>query len=303
VTRPVVVGLGRLGVALTGITPRLPEIGAGDAAVELAAATLTMAPGIAVAVRAATAFGCAGRVAGTVATDALGRFARALLDEAGIDDRAVVGWGDTAACEVTALERGGRRLVLSHDGLDPEGAPPRIDVDAALAGAAALLVDATWLDAQVVAARAARARRLPVIADVSDVTGGLGELIGLADVLIASERVAAELAPRAELPEALAQLRALGPRAVIVTLGEAGVIGLHGETLVECPAFPVDVVDATGAGAVFHGAFAAALLSDLPLARCIEVGAASAALSCRGLGRWDAIPGRDEILAVVRARS
>jgi ribokinase len=297
-----VVGLGRVGVALTGITPHLPEIGAGDAAVDLAAVTLSLAPGIAVAVRAATAFGCAGRVAGTVATDSMGRFARAELEEAGIDEATLIDWGDLAPCRVTAVERAGRRLTMTHEGLDPEGHPPSVDLDAVLHGASALLVDTTWLDAQIVAARAAHARGLPVIADVSDVVGGVGELIGLADVLITSERVAAELAPRAELPEALTQLRALGPRAVIVTMGEAGAIGLHGRTLVECPAFPVDVLDASGAGAVFHGAFAAALLSDLPLARCIEVGAASAALSCKGLGPWDAIPGRDEILALVRGR-
>ena len=300
-TRPLVVGLGKVGVALTGLTARLPELGADGGTAELAAVDLAVAPGVAVAVRAATALG-SGRVSGICATDPLGRFARALLGTAGIDVEGLTPWGDAAACTITALDPQGRRLVLDHAGIDPEQGPPVVDVGGALTNAGALLVDGSWMDAQVVAARAARARKIPVVVDVSDVVGGTGELVGLADVLIASERVAAELAPRAELPDALAQMSALGPRAVIVTMGEAGAIGLHGQTLVQCPAFPVEALDTSGAGSVFHGAFAAGLLSQLPLARCMELAAAAAALACRGLGPWDGIPRREDVVDLVRTR-
>lgn len=303
VTRPLVVGLGRIGVSLTGVTPALPDLDPTGGAIDLAAVALAVAPGVGVAVATAGALGCAGRVAGTVAADALGRFARGQLAEVGIDVAELRPWGASSPCRIAAVDGGGHRLVLDHEGDAPVDAPPALDPAATLGGASALLCDGSWLDAQIAAARLARARHVPVIVDLGEVQSGTGELVALANVLIVSERVAAELAPRCDLPDALAELRDLGPRAVIVTVGDAGAVGLHGSTLVECPAFPVDCLDTTGAGAVYHGAFAAGLLSDLPLARCMELAGAAAALSCQALGPWDGIPRRDEVLALVRARS
>jgi sugar/nucleoside kinase (ribokinase family) len=296
VKAPLVVGLGRVGVAISGLAPNLPQSNA--PAAELAALAPAPAPGVAVALRAALKLGCRARVVGTHGADLLGQLARTALREAGIDTELLRAVG-TSACElVTTAADGSMRARYAGD----LGASVSFDVEAAIAGASALLIDGTSSVDQLRTAERARANKIPVIFDVGELRDGTSELIGASDILIASERAASELAPRGELTDALEEILALGPRAVVITLGAKGAIGRHGDQIIQCPAFPSDVLDAYGAGSVFHGAFAAALLSELPFARCIELAAAAASLSLQGLGPWAAMPSRDDVLALVRTR-
>lgn len=296
VDAPLVVGLGRIGVAISGLGPNLPGIDAHVA--ELAAFATSPAPGVAVALRAAFRLGCRARAAGSHGADLLGQLARTALRDAGIEVELLRATG-TSACDVVLVAGDGAlRTRYSGDGGDPIAT----DAETTLAGASALLIDGTDPGYQLRVAELARHRKLPVIFDVNEVHGGTAELIASSDILIASEREASELAPRGELTDALGELLALGPRAVVITLGGEGAIGRHGEHVVRCPAFPGDVLDSHGAGSVFHGAFAAALLSEVPFARCVELAAAAAALSLRELGPWSGMPTRDDVLALVRTR-
>jgi sugar/nucleoside kinase (ribokinase family) len=296
VDAPLVVGLGRIGVAISGLGPNLPNPNA--QATDLAALATAPAPGVAVALRAALRLGCRARAAGIHGADLLGQLARSALRDAGVDTELLRAVG-TSACEIVIVAGDGTQR-LHYPG--ERGEPVSIDPSPALAGAAALLIDGTEPEEQLRAAELAKHNKLPVIFDVSELRDGTSELISSCDILLASEREASELAPRGELPDALGELLRLGPRAVVITLGNEGAIGRHGDQVVRCPAFPSDVLDSHGAGSVFHGAFAAALLSELPFAKCMELAAAAAALSLRELGPWSAMPSRDDVLALVRTR-
>ncbi len=291
------VGLGRIGAAISGLGPNLPGVGSTPG--HLAALATSPAAGVAVALRAAVRLGCRARALGSHGADLLGQLARTAMRDAGIETEHLRAVG-TSACDVTMVAGDGS--LRAHYRGD-RGEPISIDVVSALSGASALLVDGSAPHEQLVLAEQARRERLPVILDVAEIRDGIGDLMTSCDVLIASEREASELAPRGELPDALEELVRLGPSAVVITLGPEGAIGRHGDQLVRCPAFEVDdLLDPYGAGSVFHGAFAAALLSELPFARCMELAAAAAALSVRELGPWAGTPTREDVLALTRTR-
>jgi sulfofructose kinase len=298
VNRPLVVGVGHVGVALTALADAVPAAGAtGPVLAEGLAATPS--PGVATALASAMALGCRARLGGLVGGDSLGLLVRNQVGRAGIDVESLRPRG-ASPCHVMVATPQATHLLLDFPGHDDGGV--ELDLDSLLTGARALLVDGSAVPAQIAAAERARAEGIPVIVDGSDTVEGLDELIAVADVLLSSERLASELAPRAELRDALGALSAMGPRAVVITLGATGALGLHDGQMVDCTAFPVEVIDTCGAGAVFHGAFAAGLLGELPFVRCVELAAAAAALSCRRLGPWDGVPGRDEVLALARTR-
>jgi sulfofructose kinase len=100
--------------------------------------------------------------------------------------------------------------------------------------------------------------------------------------------------------EELETLQSLGPEFPAITGGSEGCWHLDGGKVAHQPAFSVDVVDTTGAGDVFHGAFAYGLGRRWESGRSVEFAAAVAALSCRALGGRAAIPDLEEALTFLR---
>lgn len=297
---PLVVGLGRANVDISGVISRFPDHR--EAEVELDEVSIQVGGAVAVALGTAAALGCRGRLHCALADDFLAGFVRATMRRAGIELRPHVGNAPRmSGLQFTALSRDpARRLALFSDGDCEEPGPETFELRETVRDAAAVLLDGAYPRAQAALAERARAAGIPVVFDGSQLREGIGALVGLADVLIASERLAAELAPRDNLEESLVEISRLGPRAVIITLGDAGAVGLHGDTVVQQAALPVAAVDTQGAGSIFHGAFTAALLSELPFAECMELASAAAGLSCEIYGTWAGIPERSEVLDAVR---
>ncbi|WP_176236392.1 carbohydrate kinase family protein [Candidatus Hakubella thermalkaliphila] len=68
------------------------------------------------------------------------------------------------------------------------------------------------------------------------------------------------------------------------------------------PAYRVEVVDTTGAGDVFHGAFLHGLLRGWDLERVADFANAVAALKCTRLGGRGGIPTFSETMAFLRMK-
>ncbi len=97
------------------------------------------------------------------------------------------------------------------------------------------------------------------------------------------------------------RLRELGAHDVVVKLGGNGCAAFHGGECFQCPAYDVEVVDTTGAGDCFAGAFLAALHRGYSYRGASRFACAAAALNVGKLGGVEGILPFDETLAWMTA--
>lgn len=145
---------------------------------------------------------------------------------------------------------------------------------------------------------AARAAGTRVIVNATPEPRSGLDLLPLVDTLIVNETEAFELvgAGRDSDPVTIAeQLRALGPSWVIITLGKDGVVANIDGRVILLPALTVDVVDTTGAGDAFCGAFAARLAASGDAGEALRAGIAAGALAVTVEGAQRSMPRQADI--------
>ncbi len=169
-----------------------------------------------------------------------------------------------------------------------------------LADAGAVLADVRWPAGAAAVLRRARAAGVPTVLD-GDVAPRehLRELVALAEHAIFSERGLDAFLPGVDLPDALRAALAAGARIAGVTRGEHGLAWCErgDERVRTVPALPLRAVDTTGAGDVFHGAYALALAEKLPVDEAARFACAAASLKCAGAGARGSVPSREAVLA------
>jgi sugar/nucleoside kinase (ribokinase family) len=91
---------------------------------------------------------------------------------------------------------------------------------------------------------------------ISGKRGSLERLLKRVDVVVLNETEARDLAGDANVVRAARNILGMGPKRVVVKLGEYGAMLVAGEGILRVPAYPVeDVRDPTGAGDAFAGGF------------------------------------------------
>lgn len=133
-----------------------------------------------------------------------------------------------------------------------------------LSGCRALHLDGHQTDAAIHYAKLCRESGILTSLDGGGMRSNTHELLGFIDVAIVAERLCQQMGH--EPPAMLDYLRSRGCRIGGVTLGERGMIWYDGANSVRTlPALPVPpnrIVDTSGAGDVFHGAYVYSYLSN-----------------------------------------
>ncbi|MCL2367878.1 MAG: carbohydrate kinase family protein [Oscillospiraceae bacterium] len=86
-----------------------------------------------------------------------------------------------------------------------------------------------------------------------------------------------------------------GAEMVVVTCGAKGVKVFMGDDRFEHPAYPVTVVDTTGAGDCFNGFFLSCLSKQIPLEQAVKYASAAAAISIGQVGARAALPTMEQV--------
>jgi sugar/nucleoside kinase (ribokinase family) len=164
-----------------------------------------------------------------------------------------------------------------------------------------LLVDHYGVPGNLRAIDIGRAAGVQVVADFErDDHPRFGELLAAVNHLVVSETFATKITGAASASDAAPRLWTPARRAVVITAGERGCWFIGTETggrVVHRPAFRVDVIDTTGCGDVFHGAYAAALARDMSLPERVDFACAAAAIKATVAGGQKGAP---DLAAVAR---
>jgi ribokinase len=256
---------------------------------------------------AAARLGAQVAMIGRVGNDDFGKQMRANLKNAGCDTSGVEAVPDiSSGIALIFVGDNGQNSIVVVPGANERLTPD--DIEAAkerFRGASSLLLQLETPLATVQAAAAVgRAAGVRVILDPAPAPSKTLplELVRLVDVLTPNESEAAILAGMApgrmnvaQAFEVAKKLQQLGPRTVIVKLGDQGCALRDGNDEHALPAPPVKAVDTTAAGDVFNAALAVALGEGADMVAACRAANRAAALSVTRRGAQPAAPSRAEL--------
>jgi len=297
-----------LGLAVLDVLIRLKDMPTWEHGTQISAFRLDGGGPVGTAMAAAARLGARVAYIGTAGTDVAADIKLRELERYGVDLRWVVRrpGPESQVVLVFVDEETGERVFA---GLQSVGnallQPDELDREA-ITSAEYLHLDGFHPAAALQAAQWMREAGKKVVLDAAKHTGPIPEhlrcLIPYVDILISGSGFVPALTGRDDIWEAGEAALDLGPGIVVQTEGVDGSYTVTREERFHIPAFPVDVLDTTGAGDVFHGAFIVGLLQGWTLPQIAAFSTAVAALKCRQLGGRVGVPCFDDAVAFARSQ-
>ena len=224
-----------------------------------------------------------------IGTDAAGDEALALWAAAGVNFRGVARLaGSGTGMAVILVDAGGENAIVVDSGANAGLTPDHVDAAQALLAGAKMVVAQleTPVAATVRAFQLARAAGAATLLNAAPAPEAIdAALLALTDFLIVNEIEGQALSGHANAPAIGETLLARVGKGVIVTLGaEGAMLFEHHRPPHRQASSKVEVVDTTGAGDAFTGAFAARWIADGDARAALAWGLAAGALACTAQG-------------------
>lgn len=249
---------------------------------------------------AAAQLGAITAFTGYLGADIYGDQHLAELHAAGVDTRLVVRGSEATSISAIFVKPDGARSIVNYRQPIVSRLTPT-DVAFAQVHPKTVLFDGHQPELAFAIADWAHAQGIPTVLDADTINDGNRELVHRCTIIAASERFSQEFTGASSPQAGMAMLAQRAP-AVIVTLGERGLIWQRGDETGELPAFQVEVVDTTGAGDAFHGALAAGVAQGMAWEEMLRFASAAGALCCTKHGARIGIPTLAEVRALLNRR-
>ncbi|MEM2618346.1 MAG: PfkB family carbohydrate kinase [Candidatus Hadarchaeales archaeon] len=150
-------------------------------------------------------------------------------------------------------------------------------------------------------AKKARDENVKVSLDVEVLKPKMDDLLKLVNFLIVPQQFSYSLTGEKDVKKACRKMMSRYENDLVcITMGERGCYCSTPDESFYQPAFKVKVVDTTGCGDVFHGAFLYGVINNWNPRKIARFASAAAALKCRKLGGRAGIPTLSEVESFLR---
>jgi sulfofructose kinase len=223
--------------------------------------------------------------AGYLGEDVFGSMHYQELIDAGVNCNFIVRGSSPTPVSAAFIKPDGKRALVNYKGATQ--ALPIHAIDFSSIRAKVILFDGHEPQLSLALIDYARTNKITTVLDAGSVHSGTLALYQNVDYLVGSEKFAKQL--YGDVYIALDEL-AKSSLNVIITLGEKGLIWkqINKSGVLSAPS--VIIVDTTGAGDAFHGAFAAAVAENMEWHDILKYASVAGALCCTQLGARSGLP-------------
>lgn len=243
---------------------------------------------------------------GPVGDDEFGGMVMASMSSQGVDTSGtVVKPGErTYFCTVLLDSSGEKALTVAPTNC--LSAQPEDISEAVIAQARHLHTTAANMSAAIKAARLAKQHGLTVSMDIEPDNAAritdFNPLLAQVDIAFVNQRAVKFLGESDSLEAAALQVLSYGPQIVCITMGANGSLAVSAAETFRANAFPVQVVDSTGAGDCFAAGFVYGFLMGWPLAQTATFASAVGALSVTHRGGHSNLPNLAQVMTFLADR-
>jgi sugar/nucleoside kinase (ribokinase family) len=240
---------------------------------------------------------------GVLGYDELSVFSIEELSREGVDTSMIIrknGARPFAAVVIVDTTQGKRSILFSSEGVRQ---PEADDVNELLVGQSRVL----FIDHQAVtiglhAVKLAKKLNIPVVGDFEGkIFPELKELVGLVDHLIIGIDFAQQLVGTGDIQTMFRSLAGPDRACCVITAGEQGCwYSERGQPIHNEPAMKIRVVDTTGCGDVFHGAYASAISHGETISHAVKFATIAAGLKATQPGGRIGIPDYQSVISYIQ---